>query len=165
MATSSNTGYTVVWDLRNRREVVALAHAGGALPAVRGGISSIAWSPDVATQIVTASEDDSNPVIAMWDLRNAHAPVKTLTGHQQGVLSLSWCQKDSDLLLSSGKDSRTICWNPRSGEIIGELPVSHNWTFEVDWYNPNPDFFASASFDGKVRLGGFCVHDSICTST
>ncbi|KAI8575647.1 hypothetical protein K450DRAFT_260843 [Umbelopsis ramanniana AG] len=152
LATSSNTGYTVVWDLRNRREVVALAHAGGALPAVRGGISSIAWSPDVATQIVTASEDDSNPVIAMWDLRNAHAPVKTLTGHQQGVLSLSWCQKDSDLLLSSGKDSRTICWNPRSGEIIGELPVSHNWTFEVDWYNPNPDFFASASFDGKISI-------------
>ncbi|KAH8552534.1 hypothetical protein BGW37DRAFT_289348 [Umbelopsis sp. PMI_123] len=152
LATSSNTGYTVVWDLRNRREVVALAHAGNVNPASRGGISSIAWSPDVATQIVTASEDDSNPVIALWDLRNAHAPVKTLAGHQQGVLSLSWCQKDSDLLLSSGKDSRTICWNPRSGEIIGELPVSHNWTFEVEWYNRNPDFFASASFDGKISI-------------
>jgi protein transport protein SEC31 len=152
LATSSNTGYTVVWDLRNRREVVALAHAGNVMPASRGGISSIAWSPDVATQIVTASEDDSNPVIALWDLRNAHAPVKTLTGHQQGVLSLSWCQKDSDLLLSAGKDSRTLCWNPRSGEVIGELPVSHNWTFEVEWYNRNPEFFASASFDGKISI-------------
>ncbi|KAJ2955425.1 hypothetical protein NQZ79_g8575 [Umbelopsis isabellina] len=152
LATSSNTGYTVVWDLRNRREVVALAHAGTAMPASRGGISSIAWSPDVATQIVTASEDDNNPVIALWDLRNAHAPVKTLNGHQQGVLSLSWCQKDSDLLLSAGKDSRTLCWNPRSGEIIGELPVSNNWTFEVEWYNRNPEFFASASFDGKISI-------------
>ncbi|GAB5590824.1 protein transport protein S31 [Umbelopsis nana] len=152
LATSSNTGYTVVWDLRNRREVVALAHAGNVMPSSRGGISSIAWSPDVATQIVTASEDDSNPVIALWDLRNAHAPVKTLTGHQQGILSLSWCQKDSDLLLSAGKDSRTLCWNPRSGEIIGELPVSHNWTFEVEWYQRNPEFFASASFDGKITI-------------
>lgn len=29
-----------------------------------------------ATQIITASEDDINPVIVMWDVRNAHAPEK-----------------------------------------------------------------------------------------
>lgn len=29
-----------------------------------------------ATQIITASEDDTNPVIIMWDVRNAHAPEK-----------------------------------------------------------------------------------------
>jgi hypothetical protein len=29
-----------------------------------------------ATQIITASEDDINPVIVTWDVRNAHAPEK-----------------------------------------------------------------------------------------
>ena len=45
----------------------------------------------------------------LWDLRNARAPEKILTGHDKGVLSLSWCKKDPDLLLSSGKDNKTIC--------------------------------------------------------
>ena len=30
LAGASNTGYTVVWDLRGKREVVALAYGGGA---------------------------------------------------------------------------------------------------------------------------------------
>jgi len=30
LASSSSTGYTVVWDLRGKREVVALAYGGGA---------------------------------------------------------------------------------------------------------------------------------------
>jgi protein transport protein SEC31 len=44
-----------------------------------------------------------------------------LTGHEKGVLSLSWCKQDADLLLSSGKDNRALCWNPQTSEIIGEV--------------------------------------------
>lgn len=33
--------------------------------------------------MVTASDDDANPVILMWDLRNASAPEKTLSGHSK----------------------------------------------------------------------------------
>jgi protein transport protein SEC31 len=59
LAGASTTGYTVVWDLRGKREVVALAYGGGtgtmAGPggamgglAVGGrrGMSAIAWHPD-----------------------------------------------------------------------------------------------------------------------
>jgi hypothetical protein len=31
-----------------------------------------------ATRLVTASEDDTSPVIMVWDLRNARAPEKVL---------------------------------------------------------------------------------------
>ncbi len=59
LAGSSSTGYTVVWDLRGKREVVALAYGGGAgtlagQVAIGGGLavggrrgmSDIAWHPD-----------------------------------------------------------------------------------------------------------------------
>ena len=59
LAGASSTGYTVVWDLRGKREVVALAYGGGAgtLAGLQGngagmavggrrGMSDIAWHPD-----------------------------------------------------------------------------------------------------------------------
>ena len=88
----------------------------------------------------------------MWDLRNSNAPEKVLHGHEGGVLSLSWCQQDSDLLLSCGKDNRTICWNPQTGERYGEFPVVTNWTFQTRWNPHNPNILATASFDGKIAV-------------
>ncbi|RKP26201.1 WD40-repeat-containing domain protein, partial [Syncephalis pseudoplumigaleata] len=158
MATSSGTGYTVVWDLKNRREVLHLNYGGAASgggPAGlsgRRGVTAVAWNPDGATQLVTASEDDGNPVILTWDLRNARAPEKILRGHSMGVLGLSWCRMDSNLLLSAGKDNRVLCWNPRDGEVIGELPPSNNWAFDVQWCPRNPNLLSVASFDGKVNV-------------
>ncbi|QRV96080.1 transporter protein Sec31 [Ceratobasidium sp. AG-Ba] len=124
----------VVWELRGKREVVGLQYGGGGVggggppgagPAgsggLRRGMSYVAWDPDNATRLIIASEDDSCPVLTLWDLRNARAPEKILTGHDRGVLSLSWNSVDPDLLISCGKDNRTICWNPSSGEIVGQL--------------------------------------------
>ncbi|KAG1730307.1 hypothetical protein EDB19DRAFT_1740751 [Suillus lakei] len=165
LAGASSTGYTVVWDLRGKREVVALAYGGGAGTLAgqsgvgsgmavggRRGMSAIAWHPDNATRLVTASEDDLSPVIMVWDLRNARAPEKILTGHEKGVLSLSWCKHDADLLLSCGKDNRALCWNPQTSEIIGELPSADNWAFQVEWCPRNPDLLATAFFDGTVGI-------------
>ncbi|KAG1767684.1 hypothetical protein EDD22DRAFT_875239 [Suillus occidentalis] len=165
LAGASSTGYTVVWDLRGKREVVALAYGGGAGTLAgqsgvgsgmavggRRGMSAIAWHPDNATRLVTASEDDLSPVIMVWDLRNARAPEKILTGHEKGVLSLSWCKHDADLLLSCGKDNRALCWNPQTSEIIGELPSAGNWAFQVEWCPRNPDLLATAFFDGTVGI-------------
>ncbi|KAF8270128.1 hypothetical protein EI94DRAFT_1572288 [Lactarius quietus] len=156
LATSSGTGYTVVWDLRGKREVVALAYGGGAGGAQAGtgrrGMSDVAWHPDNATRLVTSSEDDTSPIVMVWDLRNARAPEKILTGHEKGVLSLSWCKQDADLLLSSGKDNRALCWNPQTSEIIGELPSAENWAFQVQWCPRNPDLLATAFFDGTIGL-------------
>ncbi|KAI9352622.1 hypothetical protein BDR26DRAFT_849574 [Obelidium mucronatum] len=162
LASASNNGNTVIWDLRHKKEIAAFSHPGG-----RRQISSIAWNPDSPTQIATASDDDATPVILMWDLRNSRAPEKVLTGHSKGVLNLAWCPKDSDLLLSCGKDNRTIVWNPSgAGTIIGDLHHSSNWSFEAQWCNRNPDLIAVAGFDGKLSVhslqgGGKGVDDSV----
>ncbi|KAI6026643.1 hypothetical protein BKA83DRAFT_95000 [Pisolithus microcarpus] len=163
LAGASSTGYTVVWDLRGKREVVALAYGGGtgtlggavgSAMAVGGrrGMSAIAWHPDISTRLVTASEDDISPVVMVWDLRNARAPEKILTGHEKGVLSLSWCKQDADLLLSCGKDNRALCWNPQTSEVIGELPSEDNWAFQVEWCPRNPDLLAAAFFSGTIGI-------------
>jgi protein transport protein SEC31 len=67
-------------------------------------------------------------------------------------LGVSWCRQDSDLLMSCGKDCKTLIWNPNSGELLGELAQDTNWTFQTEWCPRNPDLLASASFDGKISV-------------
>ena len=146
MVTGSSGGTMTVWDIKNKRESLTLNNLG------RKSVSAVAWDPVKTTRLVTAIPDDTDPVILVWDLRNANAPERVLKGHDRGVLSLSWCQQDSDLLLSCGKDNRNICWNPQTGESYGEFPVVTNWTFQTRWNPQNPTFVATASFDGKVLV-------------
>jgi len=54
---------------------------------------TVAWHPNVATQLCLASEDDQFPVIQLWDLRYATSPAKTFEGHNQGILSMAWCSQ------------------------------------------------------------------------
>lgn len=150
LATGGNAGFASIWDLKNRREVLHLHYSG--VGGGRKAVSSIAWHPDNSTKLLTASEDDASPVILLWDLRNANAPERVLEGHEKGVLSLDWCKQDSGLLLSSGKDNRTLLWNPETGEKIGEYPIATNWCFQTKFNPVLPDIFASASFDGKVTV-------------
>ena len=166
LATSSNSGNTVVWDLKGKREVAVLSYGGSGAGGAGGmgsmgmngstsgrrGVGAVCWHPEQPTRLVTSSEDDNNPVIMVWNLRNALAPELILSGHSKGILSMSWCKQDEDLLVSCGKDNRTILWNPQTGEMVGELPSSSNWTFDVQWSPRNPDLLATASFDGKIGV-------------
>ncbi|KAF2096511.1 hypothetical protein NA57DRAFT_43004 [Rhizodiscina lignyota] len=146
LVTGSSGGFVTVWDVKAKKESLTLNNQG------RKAVSAVAWDPDIPTRLVTAIPNDQDPLILMWDLRNSNAPEKILRGHDQGVLSLSWCQQDSDLLLSCGKDNRTICWNPHTGQALGEFPVVTNWTFQTRWNPHNPNFLATASFDGKISV-------------
>ncbi len=92
----------------------------------------------------------------MWDLRNSVSPIKEFLGHAKGVLGLAWSMHDSSLLLSSSKDSRTICWDVHSAEMVCEMTSTPHtqvgagggmslgnahgpgpvlwWCFVVEWY-------------------------------
>ncbi|KAF3914246.1 hypothetical protein AA313_de0205382 [Arthrobotrys entomopaga] len=146
LLSGGKNGLVTVWDVKQKKESLTLSHLG------RKEVSAVAWHPENTTKLLTALPDDSNPVIMVWDLRNANAPERTLTGHDQGVLSLDWCKQDPDILLSSGKDNRTICWNPNSGEVLGEFPIGTNWMFQTRFNPKNPNIMASASFDGKISI-------------
>ncbi|GMK56909.1 hypothetical protein CspeluHIS016_0307490 [Cutaneotrichosporon spelunceum] len=163
-AASSSSGFTSIWDLRHSKEIAALQYGGGAAKGdhmsgragtqigQRRGMSDLCWHPDQATRLVTASEDDESPIVMMWDLRNTRAPERILSGHTKGVLSVAWCKQDANLLASCGKDNRTILWNPQSGEIVGELARTTDWSFETAWCPSNPNLLAVASFDGHIGI-------------
>jgi len=139
----------VVWDLRKNDPIIKVSDS-----TSRMRTKVVAWHPEVATQLCLASEDDHTPVIQIWDLRLASSPIRTLESHQRGILSLAWCERDSDLLLSCGKDNRILCWNPNAdgNEVLCELPTSGQWSFDVSWCPRNPAVIASASFDGRVSI-------------
>ncbi|XP_039449240.1 protein transport protein Sec31A-like [Culex pipiens pallens] len=103
-----------------------------------------------------ASEEDQAPSVQLWDLRYATAPTKTFNIHQRGVLGLTWCPKDFDLVASCGKDNKIYCWNQNSeeqnGEILSELATNNQWNFDVAWCPRNPALIAGSSFDGNVTV-------------
>ncbi|XP_033744000.1 protein transport protein Sec31A-like isoform X3 [Pecten maximus] len=148
---STFTARCVVWDLRKNEPIIKISESMSRMKS-----KSVAWHPEVATQLCLSSEDDHTPVIQLWDLRYATSPVKVFENHKRGVLDIAWCAQDSDLLLSCGKDNRILCWNPNSnkqnGEVVYEVPTSTQWSFDVQWCPRNPGIISSSSFDGHVTM-------------
>ncbi|XP_061666251.1 protein transport protein Sec31A isoform X2 [Syngnathoides biaculeatus] len=147
LASANPSGKAVVWDLRKNEPIIKISDHSN-----RMHCSGMVWHPEVATQLVLASEDDRLPVIQMWDLRFATSPLKVLENHTRGILSISWSQADSELLLSSAKDNRILCWNPNTGEVIYELPTTNQWCFDIQWCPRNPALLSAASFDGRITV-------------
>lgn len=77
-------GYPVLW-----RNVIPQMHCSG-----------LAWHPDVATQMVLASEDDRLPVIQMWDLRFTSSPLRVLESHTRYKTPATCCSVMFTLLMT-----------------------------------------------------------------
>ena len=96
LASSAADGTVAVWDLKSRKAWCELRGetAGQA-------VADVAWNPTQGLHLLTASADDRNPVLKLWDLRaSTSMPLATLAGHQSGILSIAWCPHDEHLLLS-----------------------------------------------------------------
>lgn len=147
LASASPGGRASVWDLRKNDLIIKVSDHSN-----RMHCSGLAWNPEVATQLVLASEDDRMPVIQMWDLRFATSPLKILEHHSRGILAIAWSVADPELLLSCGKDSRILCWNPNTAEVLYELPTSSQWCFDIQWCPRNPAVLSAAGFDGHIDI-------------
>lgn len=153
LASGNATEYTTVWDVKLKRQVLNLSYLGAAgVSAATGAVNSIAWHPNNATRLATAIDDNRNPIILTWDLRQPTVPQNILTGHQKAALSLSWCPEDPTFLLSSGKDGRAMVWNVETGESLGSFPRSGNWYTKSSWCPSNSNRVAVASLEGKVSI-------------
>lgn len=170
LASSSINGTTIIWDLRQKKAWCELRDPNG------GSVSDISWNPDQGLNIITASGDDRNPVIKLWDLRSSTTlPLATLAGHTEGILSTSWCPNDTSFLLSSGKDNQTILWDlfhlqpvfnlPSSNAVVtqaheqqmfgGFATAAGHKRFQVSWSPCLPAVVASCSFDRSVQFHSF----------
>ncbi|KRT79704.1 WD40 domain-containing protein, partial [Oryctes borbonicus] len=141
----------LVWDLRKNEPIIKLTDT---VSRIRW--KSVAWHPQIATQLCIASEEDQAPTIQLWDLRFATQALNTFENHQRGILSIAWCFADADLLVSTGKDNRILCWNPNStlpgGEVLSEVARTNQWNFDVTWCPKSPVLIGSPSFDGHISV-------------
>eukprot|EP01071_Lankesteria_metandrocarpae_P003352 Lankesteria_metandrocarpae@DN2911_c0_g1_i1.p1 len=141
VATGVNTGTTFIWNLKQRKHSISFRDPGG-----RHRPSSLSWLPNQPTQLIVAYDDDTNPSLQMWDLRNVAYPFKDTPGHSKGILSTKFNPLDSQMMLSCGKDNRTICWT-----IIDSQPViftefsTQQWNTEIEWSPNLPGLLAAAS--------------------
>lgn len=147
LASASPSGRATVWDLRKNEPIIKVSDHSN-----RMHCSGLAWHPDVATQMVLASEDDRLPVIQMWDLRFASSPLRVLENHARGILAIAWSMADPELLLSCGKDAKILCSNPNTGEVLYELPTNTQWCFDIQWCPRNPAVLSAAFFDGRISV-------------
>jgi protein transport protein SEC31 len=74
---------------------------------------------------LVANDDDSSPSLNIWDLRNPNSPVCTFPDiHYSGILGVTWSLNDPSMIVSSGRDFRTVVLNYKTGETILEIPAS-----------------------------------------
>lgn len=113
------------------------------------------WNPLIPTQFLVANDDDKNPTINIWDLRNPHYPVATFNDiHYSGILSFSWCLSDPSLVISTGKDNRTVVTNFKTGEQVLEFPTKQSYK-QVRWSNQQHGKVSAMTSDGNSSILSF----------
>uniref|UniRef100_A0A3P9PYD7 Protein transport protein Sec31A n=1 Tax=Poecilia reticulata TaxID=8081 RepID=A0A3P9PYD7_POERE len=147
LASACPSGRASVWDLRKNDLIIKVSDHSN-----RMHCSGLAWNPEVATQLVLASEDDRLPVIQMWDLRFASSPLKILEHHTRGNASptlclagSSECSAPSQHLVHEGTIGSNL-------QVLYELPTSSQWCFDIQWCPRNPAVLSAAGFDGHIDI-------------
>ena len=104
---------------------------------------------------MVARDDDQNPSVSVWDLRNPDYPVATFNEiHYSGILSVNWCLSDPSLVVSSGKDNRTVVTNFKSGEQVLEFPTEGQYS-RVKWSNHNHGKICAMTPEGNSSVLSF----------
>jgi WD40 repeat protein len=123
-------------------------------------VYAVAFSPILPTPLsqgrilATGSFDHT---IALWDVGSGDrasiswsVPLKTLTGHSQGVFSIAF-SPDGQTLASASLDHSVKLWDVNTGECLKTLIGHTSEARSVHW-SPNGRTVVSGSQDQTVRL-------------
>jgi protein transport protein SEC31 len=144
IASAAGNGVVTIWDLRQNKPWCELRVEVSGAP-----VSDVKWNPVNGMHIITASGDDRSPVLKLWDLRASMSmPLASLEGHNRGILSMDWCPHDETLLVSCGKDNRTILWDVHTLQSIAELPNDDEMKREVNANASSQELYGSAMPSG-----------------
>lgn len=163
LASAASDGVVSVWDLRAKRPWCHLKDP------KRQPCSAISWNPSTGSgnvYLMTASDDDTKPVMRLWDLRksttvpmfelgNNTAAQGDIPGHSLGIVSLDWCPYDEAIVVSSGKDKRTLFWDLYSCQVVDELDTIAGSTPAAPTTAPtdNSGGFGSSPFGQQASTG------------
>jgi WD40 repeat protein len=137
---SAGEDYTVrLWHVETGREVRIL---GGH----RGGVSTVAVSPDDSTISSGSFEDDT---VRIWDVATGRE-LRTLRGHTLSVTDVLYLP-DGRTVLSGSSDKTFRLWDAMSGEERLTINTGHTGTFMRIALSPDGRTIVSASDDGTIR--------------
>lgn len=129
LAVGYANGHAHIFDSRKGRAVMEITDE-----SAPRRIAGLAWAPHAQTNLVLASEHDASPTLQFWELRMGKAPKLEYVGHARGVTDVAWCAQEPHVLVSSGKDQRTIVWDAPSGDQLGCLtPSEAGAAIQVRW--------------------------------
>ncbi len=122
IASGNGNGMVTIWDLRENKPWCELR-----CEISGSAVSCVQWNPSQGMHLITSSADDRNPVIKLWDLRASmtmpFASTEGMPGsHEKGILDIDWCPFDESLLVSCGKDNKTLLWDLVLFRPICEIP-------------------------------------------
>jgi protein transport protein SEC31 len=151
LGASLGIGQTIIWDLQSKKSICKIKDPNHSfrtsalawnpsvvcVPNPPTQLFSFSSDPYVwvsfksvffflqATQLVVTSEDDKYSCMQLWDLRKAVSPVEVYSGHDSGILGVSWCEFDPSFILTSGMDNRALCWDYRKNCVVLEVRLLH----------------------------------------
>ncbi|CAK9113493.1 Protein transport protein SEC31 [Durusdinium trenchii] len=116
LATAGLDATCTVWSLKAKKPWAEIRDPNGA------GFSAISWSPAQGLHLLTASNDDRDPVLRLWDVRSSTTnPLCEYRGHTGGIFSVAWCPSDPTFVVSCAKDNRTLLWDLMNGKAVCEF--------------------------------------------
>jgi WD40 repeat protein/serine/threonine protein kinase len=136
LAAGSPDGKVRVWEVATGRELLTLGQTGAGGPA--------AWSPDGKWMAIAYG-----PAIKVWKTAGGGEP-RTLEGHTENVVSLSW-SSDGKRLATGSDDGTAMVWDAGSGQRLLTYKGLANRVDRVCW-SPDGQRLATGTYDGLVKV-------------
>lgn len=151
---SSEEHLTLVYMPRAVFKVKPVTRAAGSIPGHGANILAAQFAPHMSSRVVTGSGDHTARI---WDA-DTFTPYKTLSGHNDWVLAVSW-SPDGQLVATGSMDCTVRIWDPVNGTPVGGPLKGHSkFVTNLSWeplhsvaegHRPR---LASSSKDGTVRV-------------
>jgi WD40 repeat protein/ABC-type dipeptide/oligopeptide/nickel transport system ATPase component len=141
LASVSDDGFIVIWDVTARREISRIIG-----PASGAPIYSLAFSPD--GKLLATSH--ANGEIVFWDTERYVKAGISLTGHDGNIHSIAF-NMDGNQLVSGGADGQVIFWDVTSRRMLRAFKEHLNWVWSVA-YSPDGRSAVSAGQNNVLQL-------------
>uniref|UniRef100_A0A7C4QLF4 Serine/threonine protein kinase n=1 Tax=Schlesneria paludicola TaxID=360056 RepID=A0A7C4QLF4_9PLAN len=137
-ATGGWDGAARIWN-RETGEVRHVLQHGGLY------VHSVAFSPD--SRLLATGGDDPQGYVQVWDVATGRR-LRTITGHEDGVLSVVF-SRDGQRLLSASYDKTARLWSLADGREIKAFR-GHTWWVWQAVFSPAEDRLVTVSQDGTA---------------
>lgn len=106
--------------------------------------------------LATASADFS---VRLWNLNAVAECQKSLLGHSNIVMTISFSNLDS-VIFTGSKDEMMIGWKIESGEQLFTIEFHENTVFKII-HHPNERSFLSCSGDGMISMWDYSLPEKL----